>query len=149
MKLSKTGADFIKGWEGLRLKAYLCPAQVWTIGFGHTRTARPGMTITRVQADELFATDILLFESGVSRMIGAVPQYRFDALVSFAFNVGIGALRRSTLLKLAKAGDIAGAGNQFMRWNKVGGIVNKGVNARRAQERLMFLGMNFDVRPVG
>lgn len=148
MKLSTKGADFIKGWEGLRKIAYLCPAQVWTIGYGHTATVVPGMTISHDEANRLFEADVGVFERAVFRMVGAVPQYRFDALVSFSFNVGVSALRKSRLLKLLNDGDIPGAGNQFPRWNKVSGRANAGLTARRKQERLMFLGMPFDVRPV-
>ncbi len=117
---------------------------MWTIGYGHTAAAGPpvpaaGMTITAGEADAILARDLSRFEAAVARLV-TVPlsQGEFDALVSFAFNVGEGALGRSTLLKKLNAGDRAGAAAEFGRWNKAGGRVLAGLTRRRAEERAMF-----------
>lgn len=144
MNVSPAGRHFIGLHEGLRLAAYRDAVGVWTIGYGHTAMAGPpapaaGMTITREEADAILARDLKRFEDGVSRLV-AVPlaQHEFDALVSFAFNVGEGNLSRSTLLRKLNAGDRAGAAAEFGKWNKAGGRVLPGLTRRRAEERAMF-----------
>lgn len=136
LKLSKRGADLIKSFEGLRLKAYVCPAGVWTIGYGSTGShVKQGMVITEAQADALFSKDIRRFEDAVIGMVQVpLTQGQFDALVSFSFNVGQEALRGSTLIKKLNAGDYVGAQMQFGRWNKAGGQVLYGLTKRRAAE---------------
>lgn len=142
VKTSDAGLDLIKSHEGLRLDAYLCPAGVWTIGYGHTGTARPGMRITNEQADELLRLDVEKFEECVRNALQVeVTQGQFDALVSFAFNVGCGALRGSTLLRLLNQGDFDGAAAQFARWNRGGGQVLAGLARRREDERALFEGV--------
>jgi lysozyme len=141
VKTSDAGLDLIKSHEGLRLDAYLCPAGVWTIGYGHTGTARPGMRITNEQADDLLRLDVEKFEGCVRNALQVeVTQGQFDALVSFAFNVGCGALRGSTLLRLLNQGDFDGAAAQFARWNRGGGQVLAGLARRREDERSLFEG---------
>ena len=101
MKISETGVNFIKGFEGLRLESYLCPAGVWTVGYGHTGDdVTPEMKITEDRANKMLRRDLVKFEQGVDLLI-TVPlnQQQFDALVSFAFNCGLGALEESTLRK--------------------------------------------------
>lgn len=139
MQISKAGLDLIKQFEGLYLKAYRCPAGVPTIGYGHTAGVAMGQTITQQQADDYLRRDVRQFERAVARLV-TVPltQGQFDALVSFAFNLGEGALAQSTLLRLLNAGDYAGAAAQFDRWNKAGGRVLPGVVRRRAAERALF-----------
>jgi lysozyme len=144
MRTSPAGRTFIGRHEGLRLTAYRDAAGVWTIGYGHTAAAGPpapsaGMTITAAEADAILGRDLARFEAAVTRLV-TVPlsQPRFDALVSFAFNVGEGALARSTLLKKLNAGDVRGAAAEFGRWNKAGGRVLAGLTRRRAEERAMF-----------
>ena len=139
MQISKTGLDLIKNFEGLYLNAYRCPAGVPTIGYGHTAGVAMGQTITQQQADDYLRRDVRQFERAVSRL-ARVPltQGQFDALVSFAFNLGEGALAQSTLLRLLNAGDYAGAAAQFDRWNKAGGRVLPGLVRRRAAERALF-----------
>lgn len=106
MKASAEIRDFIKRWEGLRLQAYLCPSGVWTIGYGHTEGVKRGQTIRPYEADELFDADLAQFEQAVENMAKRdgveLKQGQFDALVSFAYNVGIGNLRNSTLWRKAK-----------------------------------------------
>lgn len=139
MQISKAGLDLIKQFEGLYLKAYRCPAGVPTIGYGHTAGVAMGQTITQQQADDYLRRDVRQFERAVSRLV-TVPltQGQFDALVSFAFNLGDGALAQSTMLRLLNAGDYTGAAAQFDRWNKAGGRVLPGLVRRRAAERALF-----------
>ena len=139
MQISKAGLDLIKQFEGLYLNAYRCPAGVPTIGYGHTAGVAMGQTITQQQADDYLRRDVRQFERAVARLV-TVPltQGQFDALVSFAFNLGEGALAQSTLLRLLNAGDYAGAAAQFDRWNKAGGRVLPGLVRRRAAERALF-----------
>ena len=139
MQISKAGLDLIKQFEGLYLKAYRCPAGVPTIGYGHTAGVAMGQTITQQQADDYLRRDVRMFERAVERLVKVpLTQGQFDALVSFAFNLGEGALAQSTLLRLLNAGDYAGAAAQFDRWNKSGGRVLPGLVRRRAAERALF-----------
>lgn len=146
MRTSPAGRAFIGRHEGVRLAAYRDAAGVWTIGYGHTAAAGPpvpaaGLTITAAEADAILGRDLARFEAAVSRLVTvALSQGEFDALVSFAFNVGEGALGRSTLLRKLNAGDRAGAAAEFGRWNKAGGRVLAGLTRRRAEERAVFLG---------
>ena len=137
-QISATGLELIQRFEGLRLAAYRDAVGVWTIGWGHTRTAKPGMVVTRNEAEDLLREDIARFETCVNAMAPTLSQSQFDALVSFAFNVGCGALSRSTLLRKILVGDLAGAANEFGRWNKAGGRVLTGLTRRRAAERELF-----------
>lgn len=139
MQISKAGLDLIKQFEGLYLKAYRCPAGVPTIGYGHTAGVAMGQVITQQQADDYLRRDVRQFERAVERQVSVpLTQGQFDALVSFAFNLGEGALAQSTLLRLLNAGDYAGAAAQFDRWNKAGGRVLPGLVRRRAAERALF-----------
>ena len=105
MELSTKIKQKIKAWEGCGLTAYRCPAGVWTIGYGHTSGVVSGMKITQREADEMFEKDIKQFSDQVKRSLGAVPlnNNQFDALVSLAYNIGIGRLSKSELLKKVKA----------------------------------------------
>lgn len=134
--------DLIKEAEGLELKAYLCPAQVWTIGYGHTGDdVWPGLTITLPEAEALLTSDLERFEGYVNKHVKvALSQNQFDALVSFVYNVGAQAFIDSTLLKKLNAGDYEGAADQFPRWNKSKGRVLNGLVKRRDKERKLFLG---------
>lgn len=139
MKLKN--AELIKGKEGLRLEAYLpTPQDVWTIGWGHTATARPGMVITEAQAQQLFESDIAWAEDAVNTKVKvALNQNQFDALVSFVFNVGETRFYESTMLRKLNAGDYEGAANEFPRWNRQKGKVLRGLTIRRAAEQALFL----------
>jgi lysozyme len=139
MKLSKAGADLIKKYEGCRLKAYKCPAGIWTIGYGHTGNVKEGQVITQTQADELFDKDIQRFVDGVNRIVKVeINQNQFDALVSFAYNCGLGALEKSTLLKHVNTKLFDLAAIEFAKWNKGGGKVLTGLVRRRADEQALF-----------
>jgi len=141
MHTSQKGLDLIKSFEGLRLSAYKCPADVWTIGHGTTAGVKPGQTITKERAEELLREDVERFEAQVLRLVKVpLSQGQFDALVSFTYNLGAGNLSNSTLLRLLNAGDYAGAADQFDRWNKAGGKVLAGLVRRRAAERALFEG---------
>ncbi len=141
MRTSAAGRALIKQFEGEKLTAYICPAGMLTIGVGHTgKDVKLGMTITPEESDKLLQSDLQSSESAVNRMVRvALTQNQFDALVSFVFNVGPGAFRSSTLLRLLNAGDYFGAADEFPRWNKGGGKVLPGLTKRRAAERAMFL----------
>lgn len=139
-QITDEGLALIKRWEGLRLQAYLCPAGVWTIGYGHTGPdVTPGLVITEAYAEALLRQDLRTFEDGVSRLVTApLTDNQFSALVSLAFNIGLGAFARSTLLRKLNAGDYAGAQAQFHVWNKAGGKVLPGLVNRRAGEAALF-----------
>jgi lysozyme len=140
MKTSQRGIGLIKGFEGLRTAAYRCPAGILTVGYGHTgRDVTQGLVITEAQAEALLRRDLEHFEQAVTALAGDCTQGQFDALVAFAFNVGIGALKASSLLKRHRAGDFAGAANQFLRWDKAGKQVLPGLTKRRAAERALYL----------
>ena len=129
-------------YEGLRLSAYLCPAGVWTIGYGSTRGVKKGMTITQAQADARLKADVQVYAKAVNSMLRTgVTQGQFDALVSFAFNLGAGALEKSTLLRKINASDPS-AVHEFAKWNKatVDGkmTVLPGLTRRRAAEARLF-----------
>jgi lysozyme len=137
---SAKGIELIKQWEGYRSKAYLCPAHKWTIGYGHTKTAKPGMTITSLDAERLLKQDMKVYEDAVNQLVKVpLSQYQFDALVSFTYNVGRGALSQSTLLRLLNVGNYPEAAKQFVRWVYGGGVKLPGLISRREAERELFL----------
>lgn len=134
-QINKEGLDLIKQWEGLRLEAYLCPAGVWTIGYGHTETTKKGMKINQSEADRLLVYDLSRFIEAVEDSVKVtLNDNQFAALVSFAFNVGVGAFKKSTLLKKLNAGDYSSVPSELARWNKVGNKVSAGLTNRRAAE---------------
>jgi lysozyme len=140
MNLSKAGLELIKSSEGLRMAAYLCPAGVPTIGYGSTGpNVKLGLTISALEAEALLLRDLRRFEGAVRREALPASQGEYDALVSLAFNIGIEAFARSTLLRLHRAGDHRGAADQFLRWNKARGRVLPGLARRRAAERALYL----------
>lgn len=151
INISENGLSLVKSFEGKHYEGYLCPAGVWTIGYGHTgetlgQPSPKGMTITDEQIDVLLKEDMKRFEKAVLRSVAvALTQNQFDALVSFAFNVGAGALATSTLLKKLNAKDYDGAAEQFLVWNKITNPktkkkeVSNGLVRRRQAERHMFL----------
>ena len=148
MKVSEAcRKQIIEPSEGLRLRAYRDSVGVWTIGYGHTSSAgdpvvQPGMVISDVQADQILSRDLALFESGLSKLllgVKNVEQREFDALGSISFNIGLGNLRSSSLLRAYRAGDKMTAARKFMDWNRAGGRVLPGLTTRRAKERAWFL----------
>jgi lysozyme len=130
----------IKEFEGCKLKAYKCPADVWTIGYGHTSGVKEGDEITQQEADRLLADDVHSFTAGVQRLVSSdLNRNQLGALVSFAFNLGLGNLRHSTLLKLVNAGDFVKAANEFDKWVYVAKHKLNGLVRRRAAEKALFL----------
>ncbi|WP_454760569.1 lysozyme [Caulobacter segnis] len=144
MQPSQKIIDFIKGYEALRLKAYMpTPNDVPTIGYGSTGPdIKLGMTWTQKQADDRFAADLAKFSAGVSKLLGAAPttQGQFDALTSFAYNCGLEALKTSTLLRMHKDGEYENARLQFGRWSKQAGKTLNGLVKRRAGEAAIYRG---------
>lgn len=145
MKLSQAGKDLIKSFEGLELRVYPDPATggaPYTAGYGHTgNDVKPGMKVTQAMADAWFDADVAKFESGVSALL-KVPtsQSQFDAMVSLAYNIGLGNFRSSTLLKKHNAKCWSCAAGQFLVWNRAAGKVMNGLTRRRNAERAMYLG---------
>ena len=143
-RVSSAMIGILKGLEGVRLTAYPDPAtggDPWTIGVGHTGPdVHPGLTITPERCDELLRADLAKFETGVEAAAPKTTQGQFDALVSIAFNVGLGALHGSTLLKLHNQGKYAAAALEFGRWNKANGKVMSGLTRRRMTEAQIYKG---------
>lgn len=140
MQISSQGIAHIKRWEGFRDKAYLCPANVWTIGYGHTSTAVQGQCINSAQGEALLKDDLRRFESAVKENVKVdLSQGQYDALVSFSFNVGITAFSRSTLLRELNRKNYNGAANQLLRWVHANGRKLPGLIKRREDERRLFL----------
>ena len=142
MKTSSKGIELIKGFEGLHLQAYLCPAGVYTIGWGHTLGVTPHQHISVAEAESLLRDDLRHAEVCVSKLPG-LKQNQFDALVSFVFNVGIRAFKDSTLRRLVIAnGNDAAIAAEFMRWKyaTIGGrkVVLPGLEKRRKAEANMY-----------
>ena len=140
MKTSNNGINLIKQFEGCALSAYTCPAGVWTIGYGHTKDVKQGMKITTNKATSLLKEDLSTYENYVNKYVKVkLNQNQFDALVSFTFNCGGGALKSSTLLKKLNKGDYTGAANELLRWNKANGKILAGLTRRRKAEKALFL----------
>lgn len=140
MQISQRGLDLIKRYEGYRAMAYKDSAGVWTIGYGHTRTAEPGMQITEDQAESLLRDDLTTAEAAVSDLVTArLNQNQFDALVSFAFNLGRGALSTSTLLKDVNGARHEYAPRELTRWVHAGGRPLLGLARRRVAEAQLYL----------
>ena len=140
---SKNGKDIIKKYEGFRAAAYVCPAGVVTIGYGTTKiNGKPvseNMKITTAEANVLLDEDLFIFEKHVNDLVKVdLTQNQFDALVSFVYNVGPGAFKKSTLLKKLNLEDYEGAANEFPRWNKANKKVLPGLTRRRATEKELF-----------
>jgi lysozyme len=159
--LGAKGTTLIKAFESCLkavsggFQAYLDPVGILTIGWGHTRDNgrqfNSGDVWTQAECDAEFLKDMAIFEKSVNELVTVpINQDQFDALVSFAFNVGSGNLKGSTLLKKLNAGDAAGAAQEFQRWNKAAGKVLPGLTRRRASEALLFQSIpdkNFDGVP--
>ncbi|WP_396231213.1 lysozyme [Acinetobacter baumannii] len=145
MTTSDVGVNLISGFEDTRFKAYDDGVGVWTIGIGTTVypngvKVKKGDTCTAEQAKTYFKHDLAKFEKTVNEsVIVPLSQNQFDALVSLTYNIGSGAFKGSTLLKLLNKGDYKGAADQFLVWNKAGGKVMKGLVRRREAERALFL----------
>lgn len=148
MKISSSGVKHIKQFEGERLVAYRCPAGVWTIGVGHTSAAGEpqvveGMKITANESASILYRDLVEFELGVERLVKVtLKQNQFDVLVSFAFNCGLDALRKSTLLKKLNSGNYDAVPAELMKWTRAGGREVPGLVRRRRAEAQMWRGLD-------
>lgn len=162
LRLSPAGAALIQAFEGCmkaagkgRFKAYRCPANVPTIGWGHTNAHGAkfdmGDVWTTAQCDAAFLEDMEGFEAAVKRLVRVpLEQHEFDALMAFTYNCGAGALAKSTILKKLNSGDREGAARAFAAWNKAGGKIMPGLVRRRASEALLFQGVpdaDYDGKP--
>lgn len=148
MQTSDKGIALIKQSEGFRGNAYPDPAtggKPYTIGNGTTvypsgMPVKLGDKVTEQQADSYLRNDVKKFEAAVSNAVKVkLTQGQFDALVSFTYNVGPANMASSTLIKKLNAGDVKGAADEFLRWNKAAGKVMAGLTTRRAAERALFL----------
>jgi lysozyme len=139
MNISDNGLKLIKYFEGTRLVAYQDVKGIWTIGTGHTADVRPNMVITDDQAMAYLRQDVQWAEQVVNREVTVdLNQNQFDALVCFVFNVGSGNFCKSTLLRKLNSGDYDGASEQFLAWDKAGGVVVSGLLRRRTAEQDLF-----------
>ena len=135
MKTSSKGIELVKRHEGLKLTAYLCPAKVWTIGYGHTGGVKSGDVITKAQAEEFLRADLNNAERPVNQQRLNINQNQFDALVSFVFNLGSVNFQNSTLLKVIKANPLdARIKMELSRWVYSKGEVLPGLVLRRGEE---------------
>jgi len=158
MSISEAGIQLIKSFEGCHNQPYKCPASLWTIGFGRVLYPDQARLKTGERAsyplrsehnrlwnadeiDALLEADLDRFSAGVRRLCPAAAdsQCHHDALVSFAFNVGLGNLQSSTLRMKFNRGDYSGAADEFLKWTKAGGKVLRGLERRREAERALFL----------
>ena len=145
MKTNRAGIELIKSFEGLRLNAYLCPAGVWTIGYGHTSAAgepavKPSMKISAQDAADILVQDLVKYEAAVSKALTRNPNdNQFSAMVSLCYNIGPGAFASSTVVRRFNAGLLQEAADAFRMWNKGGGKVLPGLVRRRDEERALFL----------
>ena len=142
---SAAGLALIKRYEGLKLKAYLCPAKVATIGYGSTRYPDGRRVIltdkltNEAEATQLLLSTLAAFEKTVNNLLPNVNQCQFDALVSLCYNIGSSALSKSTLIRKAKVNaNDPSILDEFMRWNKAGGKVLAGLTTRRAEEAKLY-----------
>lgn len=145
MTINRIALDLIKEFEGLRLTAYQDSAGIWTIGYGTTAAAgvgitpKAGMTITAEQAEEYLRLAVEKFAATIRHGLTVQPnENQWGAMVSLAYNIGPGAFLRSALLKRWNAGDVSGAADQFLVWNKSKGKVLRGLTRRREAERVLF-----------
>jgi lysozyme len=145
MRLTEEGLALIRRFEGFRETAYRCPAGVWTIGYGHTAQAGPpkvaaGMKISEAEARRILAADAERFADEVRKALTReLSDAQFSALVSFAFNVGGGAFRSSSVLAAVNAGRLADVPERLRLWVKAGGRVLPGLVRRREAEAALFM----------
>ena len=139
MKASIDAYELIKQFEGLRLEAYLCPAGIWTIGYGHTSGVSPNSFITIQEADEYLHRDVATIEMQLNKLNLSLRQCQWDAIVSFVFNVGIGNFKASTLLaKIRINPEDNSIMDEFLRWVYANGKVMRGLQKRRLTEMKLY-----------
>ena len=141
MKPSQECIDMVKHFEGFEDTAYLCPANVWTIGYGRTKNVKEGDKITEPQAERDLQEELQEFGAQVLGVVDvSLLQNEFDALTSWTYNLGVGNLSSSTLLKKLNAGDKDSVPSEMLRWNKAAGKVLAGLTARRQAEADLWQG---------
>lgn len=145
---SLLGLNLIKKYEGLRLTSYLCPAGIPTIGYGSTRYPNGKKVIlgekllSEKEATQLLLASLAQYEDAVNKHLPNINQCQFDALVSFAYNLGTGSLIKSTLLKKAKINNAdPSIVDEFLKWNKAGGKVLAGLSTRRREEANLYFSL--------
>lgn len=139
MKASVDAYELIRQFEGLRLEAYLCPAGIWTIGYGHTSGVSPNSFITIQEADEYLHRDVAAIEMQLNKLNLSLRQCQWDAIVSFVFNIGIGNFKASTLLaKIRINPDDNSIIDEFLRWVYANGKVMRGLQKRRLTEMKLY-----------
>jgi lysozyme len=144
MRTSDAGISLIRHFEGCSLDAYLCPAGVWTIGYGHTNGVKEGETIDQEAAEAFLIEDLEEFEGYVTEMVEVpLSQSQFDALVSWTFNLGPGNLERSTLLAKLNQGEYTDVPFEIKRWTRAGGVILPGLVKRRDAEAALFEGRDW------
>tara|TARA_R110002050_G_scaffold178087_2_gene311297 strand:- start:25 stop:453 length:429 start_codon:yes stop_codon:yes gene_type:complete len=127
--------DMVKHFEGFKAVAYLCPANVWTIGYGRTKNVKDGDITSMPQATRDLEEELVEFGNQVQRVVDVeLSQNEFDALTSWTYNLGVGNLQSSTLLKKLNAGDKDSVPSEMLRWNKAAGKVLAGLTTRRQAE---------------
>ena len=141
MKTSMEGISLIQKFEGCELEAYKCPADVWTIGYGHTKGVVEGMKITKEEAEQMLIDELHEYENYINKYVTvALSQHQFDALVSWVYNLGPANLKASTMLKVLNEGQYEEVPSQMKRWNKAGGKTLDGLIRRRQAEAYLFSG---------
>jgi len=144
MHISNEGINLIKKFEGCELEAYKDAVGVWTIGYGHTKNVREGMTISKEQADNMLLNELDEYCEHVEKAVKIdLKQNEFDALVSWTYNLGPTNLNESTMLKVLNDKDFNEVPHQIKRWNKAGGKVLQGLVRRREAEALLFEGKDW------
>ena len=141
MQISEEGLALIKKYEGCELEAYLCPAKVWTIGYGHTKDVKEGDQITKEEAEYMLQEEMIEYESYVNDMVDVeLNQSQYDSLCAWVYNLGPTNFQSSTLLKVLNEEKYNEIPQQIKRWNKAGGEVLDGLIRRREAEALLFEG---------
>lgn len=138
MKISEAGIKLICKWEEFRPYAYVCPAGLWTIGYGHTGGVKPTDKIDLAQGEAYLRKDLEIVERCLNSLAIKLNQNQYDALCSLIFNIGTGNFLRSTMLKYIKAKQYDKASAEFLKWRKANGKVLKGLEARRKDEQELF-----------
>lgn len=138
MKISEAGIKLICKWEEFRSYAYVCPAGLWTIGYGHTGGVKPTDKIDIAQGEAYLRQDLEIVERCLNALKLKLNQNQYDALCSLIFNIGIGKFKRSTMLRYLQAKQYDKASAEFLKWRKANGKVLKGLEARRKDEQELF-----------
>jgi lysozyme len=144
MNISNEGISLIKKFEGCELESYKDAVGVWTIGYGHTKNVKEGMSISKEQADNMLLNELDEYCEYVENAVEVdLEQCQIDALVSWTYNLGPTNLKNSTMLKVLNNKDFEQVPNEIKRWNKAGGQVLQGLVRRREAEALLFEGKDW------